>query len=232
VIGQEIAQYRILAKLGAGGMGVVYLAEDARLARRVALKILPAEFARDEDRIVRFERETRAVAALNHPGIAVLYEIGEHQGTHYLAMEFVVGRPLREQLALGPLSREPLTHYTIQIADALEHAHGRGILHRDIKPANILVRSDGLVKLLDFGLAKLLQGGEETRSVVTTPGTWMARCTTARPKYCVGTKRIAAVTCTASASCCTRWPAGACLLKASTARPSSAPSWVASRDRF
>jgi len=173
VIGQVVAQYRILAKLGAGGMGVVYLAEDARLERRVALKILPMEFARDQDRISRFEREARAVAALSHPGIAVLYEIGDEHGTHYLAMEFVEGRTLGEQLALGPLSRDCLTDYTVQIADALEHAHGRGVLHRDIKPGNIVISPDGRVKLLDFGLAKLLKGGDETRSVVTAPGTWM-----------------------------------------------------------
>jgi serine/threonine protein kinase len=173
VIGQEVAQYRILAKVGAGGMGGVYLAEDTRLERRVALKILPTEFAREEDRIARFEREARAVAALSHPGIAVLYEIGEDHGTHYLAMEFVEGRSLEEQLALGPLSRDCLIDYTIQIADALEHAHGRGVLHRDIKPGNIVVRPDGRVKLLDFGLAKLLKGAEETRSLLTAPGTWM-----------------------------------------------------------
>src|SRR5712672_2384832 len=173
VIGQVVAQYRILAKLGAGGMGVVYLAEDARLERRVALKILPPEFARDQDRISRFDREARAVAALSHPGIAVLYEIGEEHGTHYLALEFVEGRTLGEQLALGPLSRDCLTDYTVQIADALEHAHGRGVLHRDIKPGNVVTRPDGRVKLLDFGLAKLLRGGDETRSAVTAPGTWM-----------------------------------------------------------
>src|ERR1700730_10926334 len=154
-------------------MGVVYLAEDARLERRVALKILPTESAHDEDRIARFEREARAVAALSHPGIAVLYEIGEDHGTHYLAMEFVEGRTLGEQLALGPLSRERLIDYTIQISEALEHAHGRGVVHRDIKPENIVVWPDGRVKLLDFGLAKLLKGAEETHSVLTAPGTWM-----------------------------------------------------------
>src|SRR5438270_843575 len=124
-----------LGKLGAGGMGVVYLAQDTRLERRVALKVLPTEFARDEERVARFEREARAVAALSHPGIAVLYEIGEADGIHYLAMEFVEGRPLQDQLALGPLEREFLIDYSVQIADALEHAHCRGILHRDIKAA-------------------------------------------------------------------------------------------------
>jgi serine/threonine protein kinase/tetratricopeptide (TPR) repeat protein len=173
MIGQALAQYRILAKLGAGGMGVVYLAQDARLERRVALKVLPTEFARDEDRVARFEREARAVAALSHPGIAVLYEIGQVDDTRYLAMEYVEGRSLQEQLALGPLSRGCLIDYATQIAGALEHAHGRGILHRDIKPANIMVTLEGRVKLLDFGLAKLLEVDDETRSVLTAPGTWM-----------------------------------------------------------
>ncbi len=173
VMGQEVAQYRILAKLGAGGMGVVYLAQDARLGRRVALKLLPREFAQDEERIARFEREARAVAALSHPGIAVLYEIGEVDDTHYLAMEYVEGRSLQEHLTVGPLSRDCLVDYTIQLADALEHAHRRGILHRDIKPANIMVTLDGRVKLLDFGLAKLLEGDDETRSALTAQGTWM-----------------------------------------------------------
>ncbi len=171
--GHEIAHYQILAKLGAGGMGVVYLAQDARLGRRLALKVLPTEFARDEDRVARFEREARAVAALSHPAIAVLYEIGEADAVRYLAMEYVEGRSLQEELAAGPLSVDRLLDYTTQIADALEHAHRRGILHRDIKPANIMVTPDGRVKLLDFGLAKVLEGKDETRSAVTAPGTWM-----------------------------------------------------------
>jgi TolB-like protein/predicted Ser/Thr protein kinase/Tfp pilus assembly protein PilF len=154
-------------------MGVVYLAQDARLGRRVALKVLPTEFARDEDRVARFEREARAVAALSHPGIAVLYEIGEADAVRYLAMEYVEGRSLQEELAAGPLSLDRLIDYTTQIADALEHAHRRGILHRDIKPANIMVTPDRRVKLLDFGLGKVLQGKDETRSAVTAPGTWM-----------------------------------------------------------
>jgi serine/threonine protein kinase len=173
MIGHAIAQYQILAKLGAGGMGVVYLAQDARLGRRVALKVLPAEFALNDNRVARFEHEARAVAALSHPGIAVLYEIGEVDTTRYLAMEYVEGRNLQEQLVAQPMSTNLLLDYAIQIADALEHAHTRGILHRDIKSANIIVTPEGRVKLLDFGLARLLEAKDETRSALTAPGTWM-----------------------------------------------------------
>jgi TolB-like protein/predicted Ser/Thr protein kinase len=173
MIGQVIAQYKILSRLGAGGMGVVYLAQDVRLGRRVALKVLPAEFARHEDRVARFEREARAVAALSHPGIAVLYEVGEVDSMHYLAMEYVEGRNLQEQLAAEPMGMDRLIDYSVQIAEALEHAHRKGILHRDIKPANIMVTPEGRVKLLDFGLAKLVQTSEETRSGLTAPNTWM-----------------------------------------------------------
>jgi TolB-like protein/predicted Ser/Thr protein kinase len=173
MVGQAIAQYQILAKLGAGGMGVVYLAQDTRLGRRVALKVLPAEFAEDSDRVSRFEREARAVAALSHPGIAVLYEIGEIKNTRYLAIEFVEGRSLQERLAAEPITTDCLVDYIVQISDALEHAHRRGILHRDIKPANIMVTPEGRVKLLDFGLAKLLEAKDDNLTALTAPGTWM-----------------------------------------------------------
>ncbi len=172
MVGEKIAQYKILTTLGTGGMGVVYLAEDSRLGRRVALKVLPPEFAGNSDRIARFEREARAVAALSHPGIAVLYEIGESGKIHYLAMEYVEGSGLQEQLN-ETLSTESIVDYGVQIADALDHAHSRGILHRDIKPANIRVTPQGKVKLLDFGLAKLFDGEDHTRSALTAPGTWM-----------------------------------------------------------
>jgi serine/threonine protein kinase len=186
MIGQRIAQYQILSKLGAGGMGVVYLAEDSRLGRRVALKVLPTEFTIDQDKVARFDREARAVAALSHPGIAVLYEIGEVNNIHYLAMEYVEGRNLAEQLVAQPLSTESLVDYTTQIADALHHAHTKGILHRDIKPANIIVTSDGRLKLLDFGLARLLETKDETRSALTAPGTWMGTLQYCAPEVLQG----------------------------------------------
>jgi serine/threonine protein kinase/tetratricopeptide (TPR) repeat protein len=186
MIGQQVAQYQILAKLGAGGMGVVYLAQDSRLGRRVALKILPKEFAVDVDRVARFEREARAVAALSHPGIAVLYEIGEVDDTRYLAMEFVEGRNLAEHLVTQALCEQDLVDYTKQIAEALHHAHTRGVLQRDIKPANIIVTPEGRLKLLDFGLARLVEAKDETRSALTAAGTWMGTLQYCAPEVLQG----------------------------------------------
>lgn len=186
MVGQTISHYRILQKLGAGGMGIVYLAEDTRLDRRVALKMLPPEFAADEGRGERFLREARAVANLNHPGIAVLYEIGDAAGTQFLAMEYVSGKTLQEELAGGSLSKDRLADYTMQIADALEHAHLHGILHRDIKPANMVVGPEGRVKLLDFGLAKLAERNDRTASLLTAPGSWLGTLHYAAPEVLRG----------------------------------------------
>ena len=186
MIGQTISHYRVLQKLGAGGMGIVYLAEDIRLDRRVALKILPPEFAVDENRGERFLREARAVATLNHPGIAVLYEIGDTEGTQFLAMEYVSGKTLQEELAGGPLSKDRLLDYATQIADALEHAHRHSILHRDIKPANMIVTPEGRVKLLDFGLAKLAEQNDRTASLLTAPGSWLGTLHYAAPEVLRG----------------------------------------------
>ncbi len=142
--GYRVAHYEIRERLGEGGMGVVYRAEDIRLGRSVALKFVKAHYSQ------RWEREARAIAALNHPNIATLYDVGEHNGEPYLAMEYVSGTPLR-----GPLSPAEAVRYATQAADALATAHGAGIVHRDLKPGNILLTGKGAVKLLDFGLAKL-----------------------------------------------------------------------------
>jgi serine/threonine protein kinase len=150
--GAKLGHFEILGSLGRGGMGEVYRARDSRLKREVAIKVLPVSFARDPDRITRFEREARAVAALNHPHIATLYEVGDHEGSPYLALELVDGRPLK-----GPLPVKQAIEYGIQMADALAAAHAAGIVHRDPKPANILVTEKGSVKLLDFGLVKLAE---------------------------------------------------------------------------
>src|SRR5271157_2285731 len=162
--GQQVSHYQIQEKLGEGGMGVVYKASDTRLGRSVALKFIKVQFGR------RWEREARAVAALNHPHIATLYEVGEHESWPYLAMELVEGRPLK-----GPLPVKQAIEYGIQIADALAAAHAAGIVHRDLKPANILVTQKGSVKVLDFGLAKLAEqegapASTQTAGLVGTPG--------------------------------------------------------------
>src|SRR5499426_729196 len=154
---QLIAHYRILSKLGAGGMGEVYLAEDTKLGRKVALKLLPAESTRDAGRLRRFEQEARAASALNHPNILTIFEIGEANGERYIATEYIDGQTLRERLNGDRLSSQAALDIAAQIAAALTAAHEAGIVHRDIKPENVMQRRDGIVKVLDFGLAKLIE---------------------------------------------------------------------------
>ncbi len=162
MIGQTFSHYRIINRIGAGGMGEVYLAEDARLGRKLAIKLLPEQFTQDADRVRRFEQEAKAASALNHPNIITIYDIGQHEQTHFIATEYIEGDVLRSRLNSGSLSLSETLDIVVQCVSALQAAHQAGIIHRDIKPENIMLRPDGYVKVLDFGLAKLTQNEEAT----------------------------------------------------------------------
>src|SRR5829696_1974306 len=164
--GTRLGPYEVLSLIGAGGMGEVWLATELRLGRKVALKLLPDDLTRDPDRIQRFEQEARAASALNHPSVCTIHALGEtSEGQHYIAMEYVEGETLRKRLASAGLSLREALDIAIQVAAALSVAHAAGIIHRDIKPENVMLRPDGVVKVLDFGLAKLapvVGGGADT----------------------------------------------------------------------
>ena len=186
-----IGPYRILSRIGAGGMGEVYLARDSRLARKVALKLLPDYFTRDEQPVKRFKQEAQAASALNHPNIITIHDIGQAEGRHFIATEFVEGETLRKRLANGRMSLSEALDVAAQVASALSAAHQSGIVHRDIKPENIMLRPDGIVKVLDFGLAKLTERripgvDTEALTVDTAPGTVMGTASYMSPEQARG----------------------------------------------
>jgi eukaryotic-like serine/threonine-protein kinase len=190
---ETIGHYRILRLLGAGGMGRVYLAEDLKLGREVALKVLPEEFASDESRMRRFVREAKAASALSHPNVAQIYEVGEDNGTSFITMEFVEGESLADKLVSGPLDAETTLDIALQLADALDEVHAHGISHRDLKPSNVIISRRGHVKLVDFGLARFDTGASDadTKSPtasLTTPGLIVGSVPYMSPEQALGRK--------------------------------------------
>ncbi len=173
VVGETIGPYEVLSELGSGGMGTVYLAQDARLGRKIALKLLPPQFTNDEDRLRRFQQEARAASALNHPNILTVHEIEQKAGLHYIATEFVDGVTLRQHMNKQRMNLGEVLDVATQVASALQAAHAAGIAHRDIKPENVMIRSDGYIKVLDFGLAKLTENDSAPAPSETNPGVVM-----------------------------------------------------------
>ena len=213
LIGRQIGHYQILSRLGEGGMGIVYKARDQHLDRFVAIKVLPPELVADPDRKRRFVQEAKAASALNHPNIITIHDIASDNGTDFIVMEYVEGKTLGQMIPRRGLKLNEVLKYAIQIADALAKAHAAGIIHRDLKPGNIMVGEGGLVKVLDFGLAKLTerpQVGEEESTRYNTAVDGRRDDSWAQPPICPRSRlqesrSTLARTFSVSVRCCTRW---------------------------
>jgi len=169
LVGKQLGSYEILSFIAAGGMGEVYRARDSQLGREVAIKVLPAEFTQDPERLARFQREAKLLAALNHPNIAAIYGLEESDGIRFIVLELVDGQTLAERLAKGPRPIEEALEICYQVAEGLEAAHEKGIVHRDLKPANVKITPEGKVKILDFGLAKAFEGETPVADISQSP---------------------------------------------------------------
>ena len=206
--GRQIGPYRIMSRIGAGGMGEVFKAHDAKLDRVVALKLLPSDVAGDPDRLRRFHAEARAASSLNHPHILVVHDFGELHGRPFIVTEFVEGQTLQSLIEGGPVPAADALRMATQIASALAAAHARGVVHRDIKPENVMIRPDGYVKVLDFGIAKLLDaalvtGDQTTMLAATEAGVIVGSPGTCRPSRPEGYRSTGGRMSGVSACCCT-----------------------------